>query len=299
MDWLNYHHLLYFWVVAREGSVTRASEQLRLAQPTISGQLKALEESLGERLFVRTGRRMVLTDVGRVVFRYADEIFTLGRELQATVKDRPTGRPVRFSVGIVDVVPKMIAYRLLLPAFSLPEPVHVVCREDKPERLLAELSVHALDLVLSDAPVPPNVKVKAYSHLLGETHVAFFGTETLAAQYRRGFPRSLEGAPVLLPSESTAVRRAIDQWLDQQRIRPLIIGEFEDSALLKVFGQAGKGIFPASAVLENEVRAQYDVRFIGRVEEVKERAYAISAERRLRHPAVVAISETAREKLFG
>ena len=299
MEWLNYHHLLYFWVVAREGSVTRASEQLRLAQPTISGQLKALEQALGERLFVRTGRRMLLTDVGRMVFRYADEIFSLGRELQQTLEDRPTGRPVRFNVGIVDAVPKLIAYRLLLPAFSLPEPVHVVCREDRPDRLLAELSVHALDLVLSDAPVPPTVKVKAYSHLLGETTIAFFGSEELAAAYRRGFPRSLEGAPLLLPTESTALRRSIDQWLDQEHLRPVLVGEFDDSALLKVFGQAGKGIFPAPLAIEAEVRAQYGVRLVGRVDEVKERFYAISAERRLKHPAVVAISEAARHKLFG
>ena len=299
MEWLNYHHLLYFWVVAREGSVTRASEQLGLAQPTVSGQLKALEDSLGEKLFSRVGRRLVLTDVGRVVYRYAEEIFSLGRELQDTLKDRPTGRPVRLTVGVADVVPKLVAYRLLLPALSLPEPVHVICREDKPERLLAELSVHAVDLVLSDAPVSPGVMVKAYSHLLGETEVAFFGTEALAAAHRRNFPRSLDGAPVLLPTENTTLRRSIEQWLDHERIRPKVVGEFEDSALLKVFGQAGKGLFPAPAVIEAEVRGQYDVKLVGRVPGVKERFYAISAERRLRHPAVVAISAAAREKLFG
>ena len=200
MEWLNYHHLLYFWAVAREGSVTRASQQLRLAQPTVSGQLKSLEDSLGEKLFERTGRRLVLTDVGRVVFRYADEIFTIGRELQDTLRGRPTGRPVRFTVGIADVVPKLVAYRLLLPALSLPEPVHVVCREDKPERLLAELSVHALDLVISDAPVGAEVKVKAYSHPLGETSVGFFGAEGLAAAHRRAFPRF---SPLPLPASRT------------------------------------------------------------------------------------------------
>jgi LysR family transcriptional activator of nhaA len=299
MEWLNYHHLLYFWVVAREGSVTRASEQLGLAQPTVSGQLKALEDSLGEKLFSRVGRRLVLTDVGRVVYRYAEEIFSLGRELQDTLKDRPTGRPVRLAVGVADVVPKLVAHRLLEPALSLPEPVHVICREDKPDRLLAELSVHALDLVLSDAPVSPGVMVKAYSHLLGETEVGFFGTEPLAAAYRRGFPRSLDGAPLLLPTENTTLRRSIDQWLDHERIRPRVVGEFEDSALLKVFGQAGKGLFPAPAVIEVEVRAQYGVKTVGRVPGVKERFYAISAERRLKHPAVVAISDAARQKLFG
>jgi LysR family transcriptional activator of nhaA len=299
MEWLNYHHLLYFWVVAREGSVTRASEQLGLAQPTVSGQLKALEDSLGEKLFARVGRRLVLTDVGRVVYRYAEEIFSLGRELQDTLKDRPTGRPVRLTVGVADAVPKLVAYRLLLPALSLPEPVHVTCREDRPERLLAELGVHALDLVLSDAPVAPGIMVKAYSHLLGETEVAFFGTEPLAAAHRRGFPHSLDGAPLLLPTENTSLRRSIEQWLDHERIRPRIVGEFEDSALLKVFGQAGKGLFPAPAVIEAEVRGQYDVRLVGRVPGVKERFYAISAERRLKNPAVVAICEAARQKLFG
>lgn len=299
MEWLNYHHLLYFWAVAREGSVTRASEQLHLAQPTVSGQLKALEEALGEKLFERTGRRLVLTDVGRVVFRYADEIFSLGRELQDTLKGRPTGRPIRFTVGVADAVPKLVAYRLLLPALSLPEPVHVVCRDGKPERLLAELSVHALDLVLSDAPVGAEVKVKAYSHLLGETPVAFFGTEALAAAHRKGFPRSLDGAPVLLPTEGSSLRRSLDQWFDTEGLRPRVAGEIEDRALLKVFGQAGVGLFPAPVAIEAEVRAQFGVKLVGRVDAVKERFYALSAERKLKHPAVVAISRAARRKLFG
>lgn len=299
MEWLNYHHLLYFWAVAREGSVTRASEQLHLAQPTVSGQLKALEEALGEKLFERTGRRLVLTDVGRVVFRYADEIFSLGRELQDTLKGRPTGRPIRFTVGVADAVPKLVAYRLLLPALSLPEPVHVVCRDGKPERLLAELSVHALDLVLSDAPVGAEVKVKAYSHLLGETPVAFFGTEALAAAHHRGFPRSLDGAPVLLPTEGSSLRRSLDQWFDTEGLRPRVAGEIEDRALLKVFGQAGVGLFPAPVAIEAEVRAQFGVKLVGRVDAVKERFYALSAERKLKHPAVVAISRAARRKLFG
>lgn len=299
MEWLNYHHLLYFWAVAREGSVTRASEQLHLAQPTVSGQLKALEEALGEKLFERSGRRLVLTDVGRVVFRYADEIFSLGRELQDTLKGRPTGRPIRFTVGVADAVPKLVAYRLLLPALSLPEPVHVVCRDGKPERLLAELSVHALDLVLSDAPVGAEVKVKAYSHLLGETPVAFFGTEALAAAHRKGFPRSLDGAPVLLPTEGSSLRRSLDQWFDTEGLRPRVAGEIEDRALLKVFGQAGVGLFPAPVAIEAEVRAQFGVKLVGRVDAVKERFYALSAERKLKHPAVVAISRAARRKLFG
>jgi LysR family transcriptional regulator, transcriptional activator of nhaA len=299
VEWLNYHHLLYFWAVAREGSVTRASEQLHLAQPTVSGQLKALEEALGEKLFERTGRRLVLTDVGRVVFRYADEIFSLGRELHDTLKGRPTGRPIRFTVGVADAVPKLVAYRLLLPALSLPEPVHVVCRDGKPERLLAELSVHALDLVISDAPVGAEVKVKAYSHLLGETTVAFFGSEALASAHRRGFPRSLDGAPVLLPTEGGSLRRSLEQWFDVEGLHPRVVGEIEDGALLNVFGQAGMGLFAAPVAIEAEVRAQFGVKLVGRVDAVKERFYALSAERKLKHPAVVAISEAARQKLFG
>ena len=299
MEWLNYHHLLYFWTVAREGGVTRASEQLRLAQPTISGQLKALEEALGEKLFERTGRRLVLTDVGRVVYRYADEIFTLGRELQDTLKGRPTGRPVRFTVGVADAVPKLVAYRLLQPALTLPEPVHVVCREDKPERLLSELGLHSLDLVLSDAPASPGVNVKAYSHLLGETPVAFFGTEALAAAHGKGFPRSLDGAPVLLPTEGSSLRRSLEQWFDAEGLRPRVVGEIEDSALLKVFGQAGTGLFPAPVAIEAEIRVQFGVRVVGRVDAVKARFYALSAERKLKHPAVLAIREAARSELFG
>ena len=299
MEWLNYHHLLYFWAVAREGGVTKASEQLRLAQPTISGQLKALEEALGEKLFERTGRRLVLTDVGRVVYRYADEIFTLGRELQDTLKGRPTGRPVRFTVGVADAVPKLVAYRLLQPALTLPEPVHVVCREDKPERLLSELGLHSLDLVLSDAPASPGVKVKAYSHLLGETPVAFFGTDALAAEHRRGFPRSLDGAPVLVPTEGSSLRRSLEQWFDAEGLRPRVVGEIEDSALLKVFGQAGTGLFPAPVAIEAEIRVQFGVKVVGRVDAVKARFYALSAERKLKHPAVLAIREAARSELFG
>jgi LysR family transcriptional activator of nhaA len=299
MEWLNYHHLLYFWTVAREGSVTRASQQLRLAQPTVSGQLKALEEALGEKLFERTGRRLVLTDVGRVVFRYADEIFSLGRELQDTLKGRPTGRPVRFTVGVADAVPKLVAYRLLLPALSLPEPVHVVCREDKPERLIAELAAHSLDLVISDGPLGAGAKVKAYSHLLGETAVGIFGADALATAHRRGFPRSLEGAPLLVPTESSSLRRSLDQWLDAEGIRPRVVGEIEDGALLKTFGQAGLGLFPAPLAIEAEVRAQFGVKLVGRLDAVRERFYALSVERKIKHPAVLAISEAARRKLFG
>jgi len=298
MEWLNYHHLLYFWTVARHGSVSAASDELRLAQPTVSGQLRMLEDALGEKLFHRVGRRMVLTDMGRTAFRYADEIFTLGRELIDVVKGRPTGRPVRLVVGVADAVSKLIAYRLLQPALQLPEPVRIVCREDRPERLLAELSVHGLDLVLSDAPVGPAIKVRAFNHLLGECGVGFFAAPGLAKRLAGRFPGSLHGAPMLLPTETTALRRALDQWFDAQGIRPQVVSEFEDSALLKVFGQQGLGVFPAPSAIDAEVRRQYGVRLVGTTTAVRERFYAISVERRLKNPAVVAICDAARETLF-
>ncbi len=299
MEWLNYHHLLYFWLVAREGGLQKASERLHLAPSTVSGQIRALEQSIGEKLFVRSGRKLVLSDVVRVVFRYADEIFTTGRELKDVLKGRPTARPLTLVVGVADVVPKLIAQRLLEPAMRLAEPVRLICREDKPDRLLADLAVHDLDVVLADGPAPPSVRVKAFSHLLGECGVVFLATEKLATSHRRRFPRSLNDAPVLLPTENTTLRRSLDQWLDGQGIRPRIVGEFEDSALLTVFGQAGLGIFPAHSVIADEVCRQHDVHRVGRVDEVRERFYALSVERRLKHPAVLAISEEARRTLFG
>ena len=299
MEWLNYHHLLYFWVVACHGSVTRAAAELRLAQSTVSTQLRTLENMLGEKLFARTGRRLVLTDVGRLVFRYADEIFGLGRELLETVKGRPTGQPMRLTVGIADAVPKLIAYRLLGPALTGAEPVRIICREDKPDRLLAQLAVHGLDLVLSDAPIGPTTKVRAFNHLLGECGVTFFAAPALARTCRRGFPRSLGGAPMLLPTDNTALRRSLDDWFESEDIRPRVASEFEDSALLMAFGQAGMGLFPAPSAIERQVRSQYGVVVVGRLDTVRERFYAISGERRLKHPAVVAISEAARQRVFG
>lgn len=299
MEWLNYHHLLYFWLVASEGGLAPASTRLRLAQSTVSGQIRALEVSLGEKLFTKSGRRLVLTEIGRVVYRYAEEIFSVGRELQDALKGRPMGRPLRLVVGIADVVPKLVARRLLAPALKLSETVRMTCREDKPDRLLADLAVHDLDVVIADAPVPPSVRVRAFNHLLGECGVDFYATARLAAAHRRGFPKSLEGAPVLLPTENTTLRRSLEQWFASRGIRPNIVAEFEDSALLKVFGQTGTGIFPAHSIIADEVQRQYQVRLIGRADKVRERFYAISVERRLNHPAVIAITEEARQKVFG
>ncbi|MGE5307323.1 MAG: transcriptional activator NhaR [Alphaproteobacteria bacterium] len=298
MEWLNYHHLLYFWTVAKEGSIARASEKLRLTQATISAQISAFERTLGEKLFNRVGRRLVLTETGRVAFRYADEIFTLGREFMDTLKGRPTGQPLRFRVGIADVLPKLIAQRLLEPAFQIAQPLRVVCHEGKTDSLLAQLILHELDLVLTDSGVDSGIKVKAFNHLLGECGLSIFAAAKIAAQYRRHFPGSLDGAPFLLPTDNTAMRRSLNQWFDHEKIQPVIIGEFEDSALLKVFGQLGKGLFAAPSAIDSEVEEQYGVQLVGRLAHIRERFYAISVERKLKHPAVIAICESAKNQLF-
>jgi LysR family transcriptional activator of nhaA len=298
MDWLNYHHLLYFYTVAKEGSVSRAATALRLAQPTLSGQIRKLEEAFDEKLFARAGRHLVLTEMGRVVYRYADEIFGIGRELAETLRGHPGGRPSRLSIGIADVVPKLITHRLLEVALELPEPVHLVCHEGKSERLLADLAVHTYELVITDAPLPPNSSVKAYNHPLGECSVSFFAARALAPGRGKRFPHLLDGAPMLLPTPNTSLRRSLDRFFQDHDVRPRIVAEFEDSALLKVFGQHGHGIFPAPSVLEREICKQYGVRAIGRAESVVERYFAISVERRIKHRAVAAITEAARERIF-
>ncbi|HMA81691.1 MAG TPA: transcriptional activator NhaR [Candidatus Binatia bacterium] len=297
MEWLNYHHLLYFWTVARLGGVARASEELRLTQATVSAQLKSLEASLGEKLLRKSGRHLALTDTGKLVFRYADEIFSLGQELLGTLKGRPEGRLARVTVGVADVMPKLVAYQLIEPALRLKDSYRIVCREGTNEELLPALAVHDLDVVLTDAPIEPARNVKAFHHLLGECDVLLFANAKLAATYRRGFPRSLDGAPFLLPTRNTILRRSLDQWFDQRDIRPKIIAEFEDNALLMVFGQRGVGVFVAPSVIRHEVERKYDVKVIGEVSSVRERFYAVSLDRKLKHPAVLAISEAARARL--
>jgi LysR family transcriptional activator of nhaA len=299
MEWLNYHHLLYFWTVVREGGVSRAAEKLRLAQPTVSAQVKLLEDTLGQPLFDRQGRRLVLTDTGRIVYRYADEIFGIGRELMETLKGRTPGRPMQLTVGVANAVPKLIVHRLLQPAFASEHPVHIECREDSTDTLLAELATHSLDVVIAGEPPPPHVRVKVFAHLLGESDVSIFAAAPLAAKLRRRFPQSLNDAPLFLPGRTTALRRAIDQWLESEDLHPRVIGEFDDSALMKAFGQAGTAAFPASAVIEREVTRQYKVQAVARLKTIRERYYAISAERRLKHPGVLAITNTARTDLFN
>ena len=294
---LNYKHLHYFWVVAREGGIARASERLHLTPQTISSQIGLLEDYVGEPLFRRVGRSLELTDTGRLVLEYADEIFSLGNELEDALHNLPDTRPMSFRVGIADVVPKSIAYRLTAPALALKTPVHIVCREGTLETLLADLAVHRLDLVIADGPVPQGVKVSGFNHPLGECGMSFLAEPGLAGRLDGSFPGLLDGAPMLLPSQSSGVRRRLEQWLDRQRLHPQIVGEFDDSALMKAFGQTGMGVFVTPTPIAAEVEQQYGVRVIGQTEEVREEFYAISVERRISHPAVAAITETAREWL--
>ena len=298
MRHLNYGHLLYFWTVAREGSITRASEILHLTPQTISGQIRTLEESIGDPLFRRSGRRLVLTEMGSFVFDYAEDIFSVGAELTQALKSQTRRGPVVFTVGITDVMPKLIAARVLEPALELDDPVKVVCLEGKLEALLADLAVHRLDMVLSDRPAPEGLNIRVYSHRLGECGISFFADATTAKRLRRRFPQSLSNASVLLPTANTALRRSLDAWMDDQGLTPTIVGEFEDSALLKAVGQTGRRVFPGPSAIEKEIKAQYRVSVIGRTDDVREAFYAISPERRLKHPAASAISLAARTRLF-
>jgi LysR family transcriptional activator of nhaA len=286
-------------MVAKEGSIADAAKRLRLAQPTISTQIRTLEQVLDVELFDRSGRRLVLTEAGHVAFRYAEEIFSLGREMLDVLHERPTDRAIRMHVGVTYVVPKLIAYRLLAPALALESGLHVVCREDRFDRLLGQLARHELDLVISDVPIGPDISVKAFNHLLGSCGVSFFAAPALAQKVRRGFPNSIDRAPFLLPMPGSAVRRELDRWFDQLELRPEIVGEFDDSALLKVFGQSGVGVFAAPSAIEKEVKRDYGVQVVGRTDAIQERFYAITVERRLKHPGVLAISESAKANLFG
>lgn len=294
MEWLNYHHLLYFWTVVREGGVSKAAVHLRLSQPTISAQLRQLETTLGEPLFERQGRRLVLTETGRVAYRYADEIFAIGREFMDTLRGRPTsGRPARLRVGVANAVSKLIVYRLLRRVFDA-APLHLICREGTPDQLVADLASHALDVVLCDVEAPPHVGVKVFNHQLGNSGLSFFAAGTLGTRLAKRFPHSLSGAPVLLPTTDAAVRRHLDHWLQAHDLHPQIVAEFEDSALMKAFGGAGDGAFPAPTAIEVEICRHYGVKVIGRVPEVRERYFAVSIERKIRHPGVKALTSSAK-----
>jgi LysR family transcriptional activator of nhaA len=298
MPSLNFKHLRYFWVVAANGTIARAAEILHVTPQTISGQLRELEEQVDAKLFQKSGRNLVLTDTGRLVFSYADEMFRLGDELQDVIEGRSPGAALTLTVGVAMVVPKLLAYRVLEPVLNMPESVRLVCLEASLADLLADLSVHKIDLVLADAPMSPTLNVRAYNHLLGESGLSFFTARKAARKHRTGFPHSLNGAPMLMPTASSALRRSLEQWLEQQDIKPVVVAEFEDRALMKAFGEAGTGIFTSPTAVEEDVVAKYGVSVIGRTEEIKERFYAISAERRIKHPAVSAITEAARTGLF-
>jgi LysR family transcriptional activator of nhaA len=295
---LNFKHLNYFLAVAKSGGVNRAAERLHLTPQTLSGQLSQFEQRLGTSLFHREGRRMELTETGKLALSYAEEIFQVSAELEARLRGGTEELAIPFRVGIADVVPKSIAHQLLAPVLALADPIRLICREDRLERLLADLAIHRLDMVLADRPMPPGLDVKGHSHLLGECGVAFFATPDIASRLGMDFPASLDGAPLLIPGEDSALRAPLMRWLERQGLRPRVVAEFEDSALMKAFGQLGAGVFPAPAAMAVEIEAHYGVVLLGQTEDMHERFFVISAERRLTHPAVVAVSEAARSGLF-
>jgi LysR family transcriptional activator of nhaA len=298
MEWLNYHHLYYFWKVLRAGSITRACEELRLAPPTVSAQLRNLEEQIGEKLLTKSGRRLVPTEMGQVAFRYAEEIFSLGQEMMDALKQRSADKPVRLVIGVDDVLPKEVAQELIEPALHLPRPIVLRCHEANLEALIARLAIHEIDLVLSDAPVTPTLNVRAYNHLLGECGVAWVGVPDLTRNYRGKFPKCLDGAPILLPTDDTAIRRKLDRWFEVHALRPKLLGEFDDFALLRAFGQKGAGFFPIPSVLTKSFQSLYGFRRLGEAEGVTGQFYAVSVERKLKNSAVIAICESARRNIF-
>ncbi|MFJ3372289.1 transcriptional activator NhaR [Pseudomonas sp. NPDC086251] len=295
---LNYRQLHYFWVVAKTGSIVRACEQLNLTPQTISGQISLLEHTYGIELFRRVGRQLELTEAGRQTLPYAEQMFQLGGELELMLRAQPNEQQILFRVGVADVVPKSIVYRLIAPTMELSEPLRITCREDKLERLLADLAIQRLDLVISDSPMPSHLDIKGYSQKLGECGISFFATAELASLYGQDFPRSLHGAPLLIPGPETVVRSRLQRWFAEQQIQPKIVGEFDDSALMQAFGQSGSGIFIGPSVIADEVKRQYGVELIGQTDAVTESFYAISVERKVKHPGIVAITEGARRELF-
>lgn len=298
MRHLNYSHLQYFWTVATEGSITKATDILHLTPQTISGQLKLLEESVGEPLFTRVGRGLVLTETGHLVFQYADEIFTLGAELSSRIRTGYTGAPANLKVGIVNSIPKLIAMRILEPALKGGEPVKLVCKEGDLESLLAQLAIHQLDMIISDHGISAGLNVKAFAHLLGQSDTGIFAKRSKAKKIEKDFPKSLHQSAMLLPTSDNPMRRALEDWMDKHEIAPDVIAEFEDSALMKAFGEEGLGVFPSPTVIKSEIEHMYDARMVGTLPTVKESYYSISPERKLKHPVVLKIIESARQRLF-
>ncbi len=291
---MNYHHLRYFWMVAREGGLRRASEKLHVSQPSISAQIRELEEALGERLFRRQGRANVLTDAGQIALRYADEIFNLGRELTNAIRQNPTTRGIRLHVGVADALPKLVTNEILKPVFAMAQPVHVICREGKVEDLLPQLAAHRLDIVLSDEPASSAQQSRVFNHPLGDSGATFCAARQLARKLRRGFPKSLHLAPALLPAETTSFRRSLEKWFQRIGVRPKVVADFEDAALMKVVAAEGKGFVVVPSVVAAEATTRYGLQVIGTTEQCRDHFYAITAERRITHPAVTTITEGAR-----
>lgn len=287
MDWLNYHHLHYFWVTAREGSVTGAARRLHLSPSTVSAQIRTLESALGHPLFARRGRGLTLTEPGRVTLDYCDEIFSLGQELQDAMRSAsPLARTPRLRVGVANILPKLVAYRLLAPVLHMPRPVRLICREDNADKLVADLAVHHLDLVIADAPVALEHDLHVRSRVLGECGLVILAAPALADRYTADFPRSLDGAPFLLPGTDTTMRGLLDSWFEQEGIHPHIVAEFGESALLKAFGAEGAGLYPVPAVVEAEIAEQYGVRRVGALPLLRERFFAITMAHREDNPVI-------------
>jgi LysR family transcriptional activator of nhaA len=299
MEFLNYHHLRYFWAVAREGGLTRAAAKLHVSQPTISAQIQALEGVLGEKLFRRAGRNLRLTDMGQHVLSYADEIFSIGQDLLSSVKQRPTSRPLRLRLGVADALPKLVTYRIIEPIFRLQQSVQVSCWETKVSDMLIELAAYRLDIVLADEPASSGVKANVFNHLLGECGVTFCAEAKLARKLKRGFPKSLHGAPALLPMANSGLRRSIEKWFHTHSIRPRLVGEFEDPALFNVVAFYGLGFIPVASIVAKEAARRFGFGVIGRTDACRQRFYAITPERKLTHPAVTAITSDARTGLFA
>lgn len=293
---LNFKHLHYFLIVARTGSITRAAEKLHLTPQTLSGQISTFEARLGAKLFERVGRRLEVSEAGKQALGYAEEIFQIGAELEAVLKQEGGQHARVFRVGIADVVPKATAYQLLAPVLKLPDPLKLICREDRLEELAAELALHRLDMVLADRPLPANMDIRGFSHPLGDCGIAFLAAAHLAKKFGTDFPRCLDAAPLLIPGEGSALRVALLRWLERKKLHPLFVGEFDDSALMSAFGQGGAGIFPVPLTTAPDVMRQYRLQEIGRADEIRERFFAISTERKLSHPAVIAVSEAAKKR---
>jgi len=297
---MNFKHLYYFWVAARSGGVMRAGEQLHTTPQTLSGQIKLLEDRLGRKLFRKSGRQLELTEEGRVALGYADEIFTLGAELEAALRQPKSGpRVLDFRVGVADSVAKSVAYRLLEPAMSMDVPVRLIGSEGKFPDLLAQLALQRLDLVIADEPLTRRISVKAFNHALGTSPMSFFCAPALKSRLQGEFPHCLHDAPMLIQGAASSVRQQLDGWLARQQIQPRIVGEFDDGALMTAFGREGRGVFMSPSVLEAETVAHYGVEVIGRSEELVEEFFAVSVERRIKHPAVAAITQAARGRLFN